>query len=93
MLSMCIHCEQSFILRRIIIIIFSNAGAKIDWNGLLHTFEGETCSEDDFGDYVADTPQQRISTSEYLSPPSPLYLLLYCFRIYPLPAKLMIIYI
>lgn len=34
------------------------------WSGLLHTFNGYTCSSGDFGDYVADTPQQASSTSE-----------------------------
>lgn len=37
------------------------------WNGLLHTFNGYTCSSADFGDYVADTPQQASSTSEFVS--------------------------
>lgn len=32
------------------------------WNGLLHTFEGESCSEDNAGDYIADTPQQSVPT-------------------------------
>jgi hypothetical protein len=32
------------------------------WLGLLHTFQGQTCSPTDFGDYVADTPQQSIPT-------------------------------
>jgi hypothetical protein len=43
------------------------------WNGLLHTFNGGTCNVADFGDYVADTPQEAISTSEFsfvLFPPS-----------------------
>ena len=30
--------------------------------GLLHTFMDETCSPTSFGDYVADTPQQRVAT-------------------------------
>jgi Pregnancy-associated plasma protein-A len=30
--------------------------------GLLHTFQGETCGEGDFGDFVADTPQQKVAT-------------------------------
>ncbi|ETN44395.1 uncharacterized protein HMPREF1541_10575 [Cyphellophora europaea CBS 101466] len=30
--------------------------------GLLHTFEGNTCSKDSWGDYVSDTPQQRDAT-------------------------------
>ena len=33
------------------------------WLGLLHTFNGETCSPTDFGDFVADTPQQRVAMS------------------------------
>lgn len=33
------------------------------WTGLLHTFEGYTCNEGDYGDYVADTPQQSTSTN------------------------------
>jgi hypothetical protein len=32
------------------------------WNGLLHTFEGESCSPDNKGDYIADTPQQSKPT-------------------------------
>ncbi|KIW18294.1 hypothetical protein PV08_02582 [Exophiala spinifera] len=41
------------------------------WNGLLHTFAGNSCAASDFGDYVADTPQERTSTSEYCCvPPS-----------------------
>jgi hypothetical protein len=28
------------------------------WLGLLHTFQNETCDATNFGDYVADTPQQ-----------------------------------
>ncbi|OJJ30742.1 hypothetical protein ASPWEDRAFT_120224 [Aspergillus wentii DTO 134E9] len=32
------------------------------WNGLLHTFEGESCSPDNPGDYIADTPVQSIPT-------------------------------
>ena len=32
------------------------------WNGLLHTFQGNSCSESNYGDYVADTPQQATST-------------------------------
>ena len=32
------------------------------WFGLLHTFEGETCDVTSWGDYVADTPQQKDST-------------------------------
>ena len=34
------------------------------WNGLLHTFQDNTCGTQDFGDYVADTPQEATSTSE-----------------------------
>ncbi|EXJ91745.1 hypothetical protein A1O3_00295 [Capronia epimyces CBS 606.96] len=34
------------------------------WNGLLHTFNGNSCDPGDFGDYVADTPQEMTSTSE-----------------------------
>jgi hypothetical protein len=33
------------------------------WNGLLHTFQGNTCASSDYGDYVADTPQEMTSTS------------------------------
>lgn len=33
------------------------------WNGLLHPFQDNTCSPSDFGDYVADTPQEMTSTS------------------------------
>jgi hypothetical protein len=33
------------------------------WNGLLHTFQDNTCAATDFGDYVADTPQEMTSTS------------------------------
>ncbi|KAL6243536.1 hypothetical protein RBB50_009529 [Rhinocladiella similis] len=33
------------------------------WNGLLHTFAGNSCDASDFGDYVADTPQERTSTN------------------------------
>jgi hypothetical protein len=32
------------------------------WFGLLHTFQGETCDQGNYGDYVADTPQQRNAT-------------------------------
>ncbi|KAI9368642.1 hypothetical protein BJX61DRAFT_537100 [Aspergillus egyptiacus] len=32
------------------------------WNGLLHTFEGESCSHDNEGDYIADTPQESVPT-------------------------------
>jgi hypothetical protein len=32
------------------------------WNGLLHTFQGESCSSDNPGDYIADTPQQSTPT-------------------------------
>lgn len=32
------------------------------WNGLLHTFQGESCSPDNPGDYIADTPQQSTPT-------------------------------
>jgi hypothetical protein len=34
------------------------------WNGLLHPFQDNTCSPYDYGDYVADTPQELTSTSE-----------------------------
>lgn len=34
------------------------------WNGLLHPFQDNTCSEYDYGDYVADTPQEETATSE-----------------------------
>jgi hypothetical protein len=33
------------------------------WNGLLHTFQGNSCGSQDYGDYVADTPQERTSTN------------------------------
>ncbi|KAF7502836.1 hypothetical protein GJ744_004991 [Endocarpon pusillum] len=33
------------------------------WNGLLHTFQGNSCGPRDYGDYVADTPQEATSTS------------------------------
>lgn len=33
------------------------------WSGLLHTFHGNSCSDTNFGDYVADTPQQATSTN------------------------------
>ncbi|KKK24132.1 hypothetical protein P175DRAFT_0509452 [Aspergillus ochraceoroseus IBT 24754] len=32
------------------------------WNGLLHTFEGESCSPDNEGDYISDTPQEGVPT-------------------------------
>lgn len=32
------------------------------WNGLLHTFQGESCSADNPGDYIADTPRQSSPT-------------------------------
>lgn len=32
------------------------------WNGLLHTFQGESCSADNPGDFIADTPQQATPT-------------------------------
>ncbi|KAJ5888870.1 hypothetical protein N7495_008911 [Penicillium taxi] len=32
------------------------------WNGLLHTFQGESCSGDNPGDYIPDTPQQYSPT-------------------------------
>lgn len=37
------------------------------WNGLLHTFQNNNCNPGDYGDYVADTPQESISTSELTS--------------------------
>ncbi|RAL10785.1 zinc metalloprotease [Aspergillus homomorphus CBS 101889] len=33
------------------------------WNGLLHTFEGDTCSSSSEGDYIDDTPQQSEPTN------------------------------
>lgn len=32
------------------------------WNGLLHTFQGETCAPDSDGDYIPDTPLQSVPT-------------------------------
>lgn len=32
------------------------------WNGLLHTFQGESCDESNPGDYIDDTPQQSSPT-------------------------------
>jgi hypothetical protein len=32
------------------------------WNGLLHTFQGESCEPDSEGDYIPDTPLQSIAT-------------------------------
>lgn len=32
------------------------------WNGLLHTFQGESCSVDNPGDHISDTPQQSTPT-------------------------------
>lgn len=32
------------------------------WNGLLHIFEGESCSPDNDGDFLEDTPQQSMPT-------------------------------
>jgi hypothetical protein len=32
------------------------------WNGLLHPFQGNSCGTQDYGDYVADTPQEATST-------------------------------
>ncbi|KAJ5738246.1 Extracellular metalloprotease [Penicillium malachiteum] len=32
------------------------------WNGLLHTFQGESCDASNPGDYIADTPQQSTPT-------------------------------
>ncbi|CAI7609514.1 unnamed protein product [Penicillium discolor] len=32
------------------------------WHGLLHTFQGESCSVDDPGDHISDTPQQSTPT-------------------------------
>jgi hypothetical protein len=34
------------------------------WNGLLHPFQDNTCAPYDYGDYVADTPQELTSTSK-----------------------------
>ncbi|PWY68042.1 hypothetical protein BO70DRAFT_155503 [Aspergillus heteromorphus CBS 117.55] len=33
------------------------------WNGLLHTFEGESCSADNEGDFIDDTPEQSQPTN------------------------------
>lgn len=35
------------------------------WNGLLHPFQDNTCDPFDYGDYVADTPQELTSTSKF----------------------------
>ena len=40
------------------------------WNGLLHPFQDNTCDPNDFGDYVADTPQEQASTSRFNEIPS-----------------------
>ncbi|CRG86703.1 Meiotically up-regulated gene 89 protein [Talaromyces islandicus] len=32
------------------------------WHGLLHVFQGDSCSPSNEGDYIADTPQQSIAT-------------------------------
>ncbi|KAJ6096770.1 hypothetical protein N7486_007516 [Penicillium sp. IBT 16267x] len=32
------------------------------WNGLLHTFQGESCSASNPGDYISDTPRQSTPT-------------------------------
>jgi hypothetical protein len=32
------------------------------WNGLLHTFQGESCDSSNPGDYIDDTPQQSSPT-------------------------------
>jgi Pregnancy-associated plasma protein-A len=32
------------------------------WHGLLHTFQDQTCTPGDEGDYIADTPQQATPT-------------------------------
>ncbi|OJJ44203.1 hypothetical protein ASPZODRAFT_72400 [Penicilliopsis zonata CBS 506.65] len=32
------------------------------WNGLLHTFQGESCSPNNDGDYISDTPQESTPT-------------------------------
>ncbi|KAJ5726500.1 Extracellular metalloprotease [Penicillium malachiteum] len=32
------------------------------WNGLLHTFQGESCDASNPGDYISDTPQQSTPT-------------------------------
>lgn len=36
------------------------------WNGLMHPFQDETCSANNWGDYIADTPQMDTSTSKLL---------------------------
>lgn len=33
------------------------------WNGLLHTFQGNSCSDQEYGDFVADTPQEATNTN------------------------------
>ncbi|KAF1814471.1 hypothetical protein P152DRAFT_472231 [Eremomyces bilateralis CBS 781.70] len=38
------------------------------WMGLLHTFEGDSCTSD--GDFIADTPQQSVSTDQYPRSPA-----------------------
>ncbi|KAL1999203.1 hypothetical protein VTN02DRAFT_4890 [Thermoascus thermophilus] len=32
------------------------------WNGLLHTFQGESCTPNNDGDYIPDTPLQSVPT-------------------------------
>ena len=34
------------------------------WFGLLHTFQDNTCNPSDPGDFINDTPQESISTSD-----------------------------
>ncbi|KAL9619334.1 MAG: hypothetical protein Q9160_006014 [Pyrenula sp. 1 TL-2023] len=33
------------------------------WNGLLHPFQDTTCDQEDYGDYIADTPQMSMPTN------------------------------
>lgn len=45
---------------------YSKGGTTIHetghWHGLLHTFQGGSCSPENEGDYIADTPQEGMPT-------------------------------